>query len=380
MQQHSSYVTPIPSMHIVLDRSPPSFSRDVAYNPSRLLYGGGDRYLPDGDDAPHQHGTIPPLTYGRSMILTEHDQHFPSHLTRTSAIVPALGIHGTRDYAPDTLCQADDAADVEASMPPYARPLPDVRANTLDLINGVRHWGAQNVEVHNPFPVTSSTSRAEECGGSLMVQHPQLPLHDARSLCTDNAVQMGESTWNTVDRGKFFNPGTLGGPHGFQDVQTFLGSNESLSPFSNWAPPSSQGLLTGTVPRPTCTSIVPNIANETTTNVGTIPLPLHRTALQPGGGDNCERKDGNCHASGKMALLSYSNESWHQEQLCGSGTPTMSALSTCHVDPSNSATFFGHQDGVQRAPNYYDISQSCYPNAEAVIVSLILQGRPPPHD
>ncbi|KAI6144001.1 hypothetical protein BKA82DRAFT_32441 [Pisolithus tinctorius] len=161
MQQLSSYVTPIPSMHIMLDCSPPSFSQDVAYNPSHLLYGGGDRYLPDGDDAPHQHGTIPPLTrvafhigyqfltypvfrYGHSMILAEvyhptifstlkglprdcwHDQHFPSHLTRTSAIVPALGIHGTRDHAPDTLCQADDAADVEVSMPPYACPLPDV--------------------------------------------------------------------------------------------------------------------------------------------------------------------------------------------------------------------------------------------------------------
>ncbi|KAI6002639.1 hypothetical protein F5J12DRAFT_208037 [Pisolithus orientalis] len=219
-------------------------------------------------------------------------------------------------------------------------------------MNGVWHWGAQNVGVHNPFPVTSSASRAEECGGSLMVQHPQQPRHDALSLCADDAVQMGESTWNTVDRGKLFNLGTLGGPHGFQDVQTFRGSNESFSPFSNWALPSSQGLFTGAVPGPTCTSIVPDIANETTTNVGTIPLPLHRTALQPGGGDNCERKDGNCHTSGKMALLSYSNESWRQEvrmlstfifhaasltlvavfqQLCGWGTPTMSALRTVRI-------------------------------------------------
>ncbi|KAI6002649.1 hypothetical protein F5J12DRAFT_208306 [Pisolithus orientalis] len=140
------------------------------------------------------------------MILTEHDQHFPSHLTRTSVIVSALGIHGTRDYASDTLCQADDAADVEVSMPPYAHTLPDVRANTLDLMNGVWHWGAQNVGVHNPFPVTSSTSRAEECGGSLMVQHPQLPLRDACSHCTDDAVQMGESTWNTVIEGSFLIP------------------------------------------------------------------------------------------------------------------------------------------------------------------------------
>ncbi|KIN94952.1 hypothetical protein M404DRAFT_337192 [Pisolithus tinctorius Marx 270] len=234
-------------------------------------------------------------------------------------------------------------------------------------MNGVWHWGTHNVGVHNPSPVTSSTSRAEECGGSLMVQYTQLPRQDALSLCADDAVQMGESAWNTVDRGEFFNLGALGGPHGFQDVHAFLGSNESLFPFSNWAPPSSQGLLTGAVPGPTCTSIIPNIASETTTNVGAIPLPLHRTTLQPGGGDSCERKDGDCYAFSKMALSSYSDESWHQEQLCGWGTPTMSALSTYHADPSNSATFFGHQDGVQRATNYYDISQSCYPNAEAVI-------------
>ncbi|KIN94935.1 hypothetical protein M404DRAFT_1007950, partial [Pisolithus tinctorius Marx 270] len=85
MQQHSSYATPIPNIHVVLDRSSPSFSRDVArsqqaYNLSHLLYGGRRRYLPDGDDAPHQQRTIPPLTYGRSMILTEHDQYFPSCL------------------------------------------------------------------------------------------------------------------------------------------------------------------------------------------------------------------------------------------------------------------------------------------------------------
>ncbi|KIN94934.1 hypothetical protein M404DRAFT_1007948, partial [Pisolithus tinctorius Marx 270] len=72
-----------------------------------------------------------------------------------------------------------------------ARPHPDVRANTLDLMNEVRYWGAQNVGVHNPFPVTSSTSRAEESGGSLMVQHPQLLPYDARSLCAGDAVQMG---------------------------------------------------------------------------------------------------------------------------------------------------------------------------------------------
>ncbi|KAI6002652.1 hypothetical protein F5J12DRAFT_208678 [Pisolithus orientalis] len=213
-----------------------------------------------------------------------------------------------------------------------------------------------------------------------MVQHPQLPPHDARSLCAGDAVQMGVPMGNTVDRGKFFNLGNLGGLHGYQDVQTFLGSNESLSPFSNWAPPPSHGLLTGAVPRPTCTSIVSNNTNETTTNVGTIPFPLHRTVLQPGGGNNCERMDGHCHASGKMALLSYSNESWHQEQLCGSGTPTMSVLSTYHVDPSRTATFFGHQDGVQRAPNYYETSLSCYPNAGSVIVGLILQGRPLIHN
>ncbi|KAI6146917.1 hypothetical protein BKA82DRAFT_1007950, partial [Pisolithus tinctorius] len=85
MQQHSSYATPIPNIHVVLDRSSPSFSRDVArskqaYNLSHLLYGGRRRYLPDGDDAPHQQRTIPPLRYGRSMILTEHDQYFPSCL------------------------------------------------------------------------------------------------------------------------------------------------------------------------------------------------------------------------------------------------------------------------------------------------------------
>ncbi|KIN97329.1 hypothetical protein M404DRAFT_897724 [Pisolithus tinctorius Marx 270] len=39
-------------------------------------------------------------------------------------------------------------------QPPYARPLPDVRANTLDLMNEVWYWGAQNVGVHNPFPDT----------------------------------------------------------------------------------------------------------------------------------------------------------------------------------------------------------------------------------
>ncbi|KAI6144002.1 hypothetical protein BKA82DRAFT_4017221 [Pisolithus tinctorius] len=73
---HSFYMTPIPCMHVMLDRSPPPSSRDVArsqkaYDPSHLLYGGGGRYLPDGDDASHQHRTIPPLTYGHSMILTE---------------------------------------------------------------------------------------------------------------------------------------------------------------------------------------------------------------------------------------------------------------------------------------------------------------------
>ncbi|KIN99276.1 hypothetical protein M404DRAFT_815242 [Pisolithus tinctorius Marx 270] len=363
------------NMYAMLDHSPSSFSRDLApsqqeYELNYMLYGAVPRDFSNGEDALHQDRTVPPLT-GHPVILTEYDQLFPSHLAQTSAIAPAPGIHGTRDRALDTLYLADDVGKVEPFVFPFvqqhplASPLPAARANALDLMNGVQHWDVQNVGVHDPLPVASSASHGQGHGGPSMFT---LPPHDAHSPCTDASVQIGEPMWNmNIDREILFNLGTPGESRGYQDGQTLHNSSESLSPFSNWTPPSSQGLPAGAVPTPAYPPIVPDIVDGTTANVRMIPLPPDRTVPQPGGGDTHERMDRICHAFGKMVLLSYSNEPWNQEQLCTPGTSTMSVLSTYHMDSPKTVAFFGHHGGVQNGPNYHVISQPYSPNAGPVI-------------
>ncbi|KAI6146910.1 hypothetical protein BKA82DRAFT_4157182 [Pisolithus tinctorius] len=304
-----------------------------------MLYGAVPRDFSNGEDALHQDRTIPPLT-GHPVILTEYDQLFPSHLAQTSAIAPAPGIHGTRDRALGTLYLADDVGKVEpfvfpsVQQHPLASPLPAARANALDLMNGVQNWDVQNVGVHDPLPVASSASHGQGHGGPSMFT---LPPHDAHSPCTDASVQIGEQMWNmNIDREILFNLGTPGESRGYQDGQTLHNSSESLSPFSNWTPPSSQGLPAGAVPTPAYPPIVPDIVDGTTTNVRMIPLPPDRTVPQPGGGHTHERMDGICHAFGKMALLSYSNEPWNQEVI--------NQLNTSYRIPA--AVYTGHVNYV----------------------------------
>ncbi|KAI6002656.1 hypothetical protein F5J12DRAFT_840460, partial [Pisolithus orientalis] len=173
--------------------------------------------------------------------------------------------------------------------------------------------------------------------------------------------------WNMkTDREILFNLGTRGEARGYQGEQTLHDAHESLSPFSNCTPSSSQGLLAGAVPTSAYPPFVPDIVDGTTTNVRMIPLPPDRTVLHHGGGDTHERMDRSCHASGKMALLSYSNGPRHQAQLCTSCASTMSVLSAHHVDSTKTAAIFGHHDCVQSGPNYH-ISQLYSPNAGPVI-------------
>ncbi|KAI6146923.1 hypothetical protein BKA82DRAFT_4157371 [Pisolithus tinctorius] len=257
-----------------------------------MLYGAVPRDFSNGEDALHQDRTIPPLT-GHPVILTEYDQHYPSRLARASAIAPAPGIHETRDYALDTLYLADDVGKVEPSV-------------------------------------------------NFMLQP-----HDAHSPCTDASVQNGEPMWNMkTDREILFNLGTRGEARGYQGGQTLHDAHESLSPFSNCTPSSSQGLLAGAVPTPAYPPFVPDIVDGTTTNVRMIPLPPDRTVFHPGGGDTHERMDRICHASGKMALLSYSNGLRHQavRRLPTIPYPPCNQLNTCCRIPATA--HIGHVNYV----------------------------------
>ncbi|KAI6046975.1 hypothetical protein EDC04DRAFT_3136207 [Pisolithus marmoratus] len=335
MQRGPTYPRPSSNMQVVLDHSSSPLSGAVTHSqqqcgPNRILYNAVPRYCSDGEDTLHQNRTISPLTDGRPMISSEYDQHFRSCLAHPTALLPALGTHGARDYA---VHPPNGPQSAEVSM-----------AHTLGQMNPV--CNVQGVRIDN---------HVENRGGSSMVPPFKSSPHVIYFPPIDPVVHA-----NSI------NFGTPKGHHGYQDVKTFFDSDELPSPASTASSPSCH-VPTGPVAAPATPPIVLSVADGSVTNVETVPVHLYRTALQPRGGNHHEGMDRGCQASSEIALLSSPNKSRHQVQLCAVGRPTIPALPTYYVDSPKTTAFFGHQDGSQNTPNYYNVSQPSYPSAGSAI-------------
>ncbi|KAI6146916.1 hypothetical protein BKA82DRAFT_4157276 [Pisolithus tinctorius] len=368
MRSCPSYPAQLPNTHLACDRSPPPLPRDVTSlqhgcDPSHMLRGAVPKDRSDGEDAVCQDRTIPPSTFSPPTILSEYHQHFPSRLTRTSALAPGFGTYGTRDYALRTLYVADNAKYAEATMPPYARSVPPNQAHTLNQMDPV--WNAQSVGLGNPAASYSTHHPVDENEGSLMYTPGTLYVSDdtkyaeatmapdARPLPHNQARTLNQMNpvWNVqyaehgnpvtsystppgdenegslmippfkppphdthslallmpwtaeYDHANSINLGIVGGPRGCWNTRTLFDS--SVCPPSNMVPPPSLEpcghVLAGGIPTSTCPPIASNVADGTMVNAGTIPISLDRPMLRPGGGDNRERMDGIDHNSDNAA-------------------------------------------------------------------------------
>ncbi|KAI6117381.1 hypothetical protein EDD16DRAFT_1009755 [Pisolithus croceorrhizus] len=177
-------------------------------------------------------------------------------------------------------------------MPPNALYLPRPPAPMRP------DWNVQDIGVNDS--ITSYRPHlVEGSGRSPTVQSSEPPPPDRGSLPVHDTAQVGAPTL-TVEYGL----STLGGHRGYREEQTFDEPNELRFLPSGHVP----------FPTPTCPPILPNIADETTMNVGTEPLAMYYTAPQPGHEGNHEWVGGNCYGSGNVASLPPCPvECWHQQ-------------------------------------------------------------------
>ncbi|KAI6095909.1 hypothetical protein F5141DRAFT_623545 [Pisolithus sp. B1] len=329
MERDPSYPTQSCSVPAVLEHSSPSLSWGVVrsqllqeWDPSQMLYSA--EYYSDSEDVLPPTRTIPPLTRasdirhqcwtypvlacGHSVNLSEDGQYYPSRLTRISALAPPQETCRTQGYAPHTLHVTGEVESLVAFMqPPNTHPFPHTEAHTLKQMCPL--WNSQNLGVENtdasylPHPV-------ENNGESSTLPPFKPPPHDTCPLATDDTIRVDGPEW-TTDHANSINLGTLTG-HRESQAPTFHGVHESQTPLPYMAPPSEH-VLPACSPTPAYPQITSNVAEETTMNVGTIPLPLDYTAPQPGGGDDQGWVGGNHHTSGEVAPLPYPNEPCHQQ-------------------------------------------------------------------
>ncbi|KAI5997192.1 hypothetical protein EDC04DRAFT_2909713 [Pisolithus marmoratus] len=325
MQRGPTYPRPSSNMRVVLDHSSSPLSGAVTYSqqqcdPNRILYNAVPEYCSGGEDVLHQNRAIPPLTYGRPIISSKYDQHFRSRLAHPTALLPALGIYGARDYA---VYPPNDPRSAEVSMVP-----------TLGQMNPICNVQGLRIDNH-----------VENRDGSSMVPPFKSPLHDIHF-----------PPINPVVHANSINFGTPRGHHGYRDVKTFFDSDELPSPASTASSPSCHS-PTGPAAAPATPPIVLSVADGSVTNGEIIPVHLYRTALQPRGGNHHEGIDRGCQASGEMALLSSPNKSRHQVQL--------------RATPRKPPPFLA-QNGAQNTPNRYNVSQALYPSAGPAIPTRII--------
>ncbi|KAI6095914.1 hypothetical protein F5141DRAFT_623634 [Pisolithus sp. B1] len=302
MQSGPSYSTQSPNMDVASDHLLPPFYRDATYSrqqqeydSSRMLYFAASRYSPNGEYVLRQSWTTPPSTYSYPMISSVYDLHYLNRSTRSLSLTRPLETFGARDSTPRAPYIVDNAEHPEAFMPPNVHYLPRSPAPVRP------DWNVQDVGVDDS--VTSYPPHLVEGNGrSPNVPSFKPPPHDPRSFPIYDTVQIGAPTLNAG-----YGPSALEGHRGYREEQTFYDPNELRVLPSGHA-------ATGRFPTPTCSTILPNIAEKTTTNVGTGSPSMYYSTAQAGHGGNHEWVDGNDHGSGNVAQsFPYSNESWHQQ-------------------------------------------------------------------